>query len=381
MKVQLYQVAGGECHTPATEDLLLIERGGDHVTQYLKWSTLLASLDISKTYVDAQDALFVKLDGSRSMTGALVLANDPLNDLEATTKRYVDAWAVTVEGELAGRLSLAGGTMQNPIFLSGDPTEDLHAATKHYVDATAAAVAAAQLAGKLDLAGGTMTGELILFSDPMTAMAAATKQYADQREQAARDYADTKLSKAGGQMTGSLILTGAVSGDPFEAVAKMYVDGLADGLYGQIATVNATASAALPIAGGTMTGALVLSADPAEALEAATKQYVDNHASTPTAGTTNYAASLALDFNGNSYQTIALAGDLSITGTNNKATAKTITIRLVGDGSIRSLAFPASWRFFGIKPTTLAANKEAILSLTCFGANETDVRAAFSAEQ
>ena len=36
---------------------------------------------------------------------------------------------------------------------------------------------------------------------------------------------------------------------------------------------------ALPLSGGTMTGPLVLSGDPAEDLEAATKQYVDNHTS------------------------------------------------------------------------------------------------------
>lgn len=41
------------------------------------------------------------------------------------------------------------------------------------------------------------------------------------------------------------------------------------------AAAQATANAALPKAGGTMTGALVLNADPSSALHAATKQYVD----------------------------------------------------------------------------------------------------------
>ena len=35
--------------------------------------------------------------------------------------------------------------------------------------------------------------------------------------------------------------------------------------------------ASLPLAGGTMTGSLILAADPAQPLEASTKQYVDNH--------------------------------------------------------------------------------------------------------
>lgn len=41
-------------------------------------------------------------------------------------------------------------------------------------------------------------------------------------------------------------------------------------------SAKTTANAALPKAGGTMTGTLNLAADPVNALEAATKQYVDN---------------------------------------------------------------------------------------------------------
>ena len=43
----------------------------------------------------------------------------------------------------------------------------------------------------------------------------------------------------------------------------------------ELTTTTATANAALPKAGGTMTGAIVLPADPSTALQAATKQYVD----------------------------------------------------------------------------------------------------------
>lgn len=45
-----------------------------------------------------------------------------------------------------------------------------------------------------------------------------------------------------------------------------------------LAAVSATSSAALPKAGGTMTGALILAADPTASLGAATKHYVDNAA-------------------------------------------------------------------------------------------------------
>ena len=47
------------------------------------------------------------------------------------------------------------------------------------------------------------------------------------------------------------------------------------GITDELTTTTATANAALPKAGGTMTGAIVLPADPSTALQAATKQYVD----------------------------------------------------------------------------------------------------------
>jgi hypothetical protein len=87
------------------------------------------------------------------------------------------------------------------------------------------------------LAGGTMTGGLTLPNDPSTALQAATKQYVDAH-----------------------------------AVADAPSDG---NLYGRM---NAAWTAAVPIAGGTMTGALELSGDPSAASQAATKNYVDTHA-------------------------------------------------------------------------------------------------------
>jgi hypothetical protein len=89
----------------------------------------------------------------------------------------------------------------------------------------------------LPLAGGTMTGGLTLPNDPSTPLGAATKQYVDAH-----------------------------------AVADAPSDG---NLYGRL---SGAWQAAVPIAGGTMTGALVLSGDPSAASQAATKNYVDTHA-------------------------------------------------------------------------------------------------------
>jgi len=85
-------------------------------------------------------------------------------------------------------------------------------------------------------------------------MQAATKQYIDTQ-------VGTALPKSGGTVTGVL----NVSGDPATALqvaTKRYVDG-------QVAT-------ALPLSGGNLSGPLTLAADPNSELQSATKRYVDS---------------------------------------------------------------------------------------------------------
>lgn len=64
-----------------------------------------------------------------TMTGPLILSADPVSDMEAATKKYVDE-----HGGGGPYLPLSGGTMTGPLILPGDPTEDNQAATKKYVD-------------------------------------------------------------------------------------------------------------------------------------------------------------------------------------------------------------------------------------------------------
>ena len=74
-----------------------------------------------------------------------------------------------------------------------------------------------------------------------------------------------KLNLTGGSMTGNLILN-ADPTVPFQAATKNYVDNL----------VTTASSKAVQISGSTMTGPLILSGNPTVPLQAATKQYVDN---------------------------------------------------------------------------------------------------------
>lgn len=73
-----------------------------------------------------------------------------------------------------------------------------------------------------------------------------------------------KVNKAGDTMTGPLVLPGDPT-QPMEAATKQYVDQHGGGASGDF----------LPLSGGTMTGPITLAADPTTAMEAATKQYAD----------------------------------------------------------------------------------------------------------
>jgi hypothetical protein len=152
--------------------------------------------------------------------------------------------------DLSGYLQLAGGTMTGALTLAADPTSNLQAATKHYVDIQSAfpeAPTDGSVYGRqgsttswqkaVPLAGGTMTGLLVLSADPTAANGAATKHYVD---------------------------------------ANAITDAPADGYsYGR--NTNAWGRV-VPLAGGTMTGFLTLSADPTANLHAVTKQYADTKA-------------------------------------------------------------------------------------------------------
>jgi hypothetical protein len=283
-----------------------------------------------------------------TLTGPIILSGDPAVALGAATKQYVDTHTFAdapSDSSSYGRrngiwskvLDLSGGTMAGPLTLAADPTGALQAATKQYADIHPFADAASDgsfyarfngsWAKVLGLAGGTLTGPLALASDPTVATQAATKNYVDNavagggggggipdapsdgfaygRRNAAWI---TVLQLAGGTMTGALLL----QGDPTTALGaatKQYVDshgGLVDApndgsAYGRLSGVWAKV---VPLAGGTLTGPLILAADPSTALGAATKQYVDGHgfADAPNDGSTygrkNLGWSKALDLAG-----------------------------------------------------------------------------------
>lgn len=241
----------------------------------------------TKTYVDAQAALKVAKAGD-TLTGFLTLHAAPASSMQAANKGYVDTVLTTHAGDAALHLTSAQNTLIDAITAS--------AAEINYNVGVTSGVQA-QLNSKLGLAGGTMTGDITLASTPVGSMGAVNKGYVDTQDA-------LKVAKAGDTLTGFLTLHAAPTA-ALHASSKGYVDSavsthaadatlhitaaqntLIDGITATAAEINYNVgvtsavqtqlNAKLALAGGTMTGALTLAADPAAALQAATKQYADN---------------------------------------------------------------------------------------------------------
>jgi hypothetical protein len=290
----------------------------------------------TKQYVDntvgraliSGSAIFVQLSGS-IMTGPLTLSAAPLTNMQAANKQYVDD-SISSAVEAAPYLPLVGGTLTGPLVLAADPTVAAQAATKKYVDDNSAggigdAPYNTNVYGRssgawvqaLAITGGTLTGVLILSADPVNTLDAATKQYVDNSINNGLAGSGF-LPLSGGTMTGPLLL----AADPtvnLGTSTKQYVDNkgatiapLMNGTaaagvnttysrsdhthpsdtsrypisnpagYQTSAQVTASLASYLPLVGGTLSGALVLNADPTVNLGAVTKQYVDSNLTTPT---------------------------------------------------------------------------------------------------
>jgi hypothetical protein len=162
-------------------------------------------------------------------------------------------------------LSAPGGiTAGNPITLPSDPTTALQASTKQYVDAQ---VATAGNGRFLPLAGGTMSGPLEIDNPgSFTLYGPALFQYNSQTipAEAGGLAIQWNLTNGGGEI---VFFNTGVGGNPgFD--------------FRRITGASASVRLAYLDPNGTLTlaGPVVLPADPTTAMQAVTKQYVDQHA-------------------------------------------------------------------------------------------------------
>ena len=286
---------------------------GDGTTAFLTLPYASASSTTINTATQTALNAKVALSGD-TMTGLLVLSGDPSAALGAATKQYVDNINSTLTTSISGKLATTGGTLTGFLTLSADPSSALHSATKQYVDAGDAL--------KVAKSGDTMSGFLTLSADPTSALHAATKQYVDGGAYqtsvgGSATYAGKVVKlNASGVLDSSLVAVSSVylgtvnltttytlsgsysignyfavsttgtvdsswnthlNGSPSTCGAGQFIIYSATGKWDLVGDTSSSSAITgkLDKAGGTMTGALILNADPATALGAATKQYVD----------------------------------------------------------------------------------------------------------
>jgi hypothetical protein len=156
-----------------------------------------------------------------------------------------------------------------------------------------------------------------------------------------------------------------------EAPASTVTDGrvaVFDGTTGKLLKqASVLVTDLLALSGGTMTGAIVTD-----------KQVQTTLATLGTSGT------ITVDLTASMLQTTGtLTGNITSLVTSNRAAGRSATLRIINGATNRTVAYSASWRWVGTKPAsgfTLNANKIGILTLTAFGANETDIVAAWAVE-
>ena len=99
-----------------------------------------------------------------------------------------------------------------------------------------------------------------------------------------------------------------------------------------------------------------------------------------THSTLTYGATTNLDLDADGFQTVSLTGNITFT-TSNRAAGRSNTVRIVSDGSSRTLTFPVGWTFLGAAaPTSIAASKTAVLTVTFFGTADSDAVAAYAVQ-
>jgi hypothetical protein len=105
---------------------------------------------------------------------------------------------------------------------------------------------------------------------------------------------------------------------------------------------------------------------------------VTNSVNTPTK-TLVYDDSTKIDFKTNKFQQITLTDTLVLISKNLSPGAQ-VDLRITGAGASKSLTFPATWKFMGTKPTSLAANKTALLVMRSYSNSDGNVICVYSVE-
>lgn len=108
-------------------------------------------------------------------------------------------------------------------------------------------------------------------------------------------------------------------------------------------------------------------------IKATLKSYFDTlYNPTEVYGTITYSSSISIDFNTTATtQIISATGNLTITGTTNRAQGKSKRLRITNTtGSPINLSYP-SWVTYGLVPSSIGPNKTLIITLDCISSTQT----------
>jgi len=166
----------------------------------------------TKNYVDVNISIHAQNTNLHLTTEEKQLLQNLV--IQNTNSEYLSGLTGNIQAQLDSKVSKAGDTMTGPLTLSGDPTQNLHAATKQYVDNSITAHAS-----NLDI---HVTPEQNALLDALTVTATEINRLAGVTSNV-QTQLDSKLPLAGGTLTGSLILKGDPT-QPLEAATKQYVD-------------------------------------------------------------------------------------------------------------------------------------------------------------
>jgi hypothetical protein len=93
-----------------------------------------------------------------------------------------------------------------------------------------------------------------------------------------------------------------------------------------------------------------------------------------------YASNMNINFQSFAGKRVSLAGNVVFSGSGYLFGAYVI-VRIVCDGTNRTLGFPSGWKFVGsAAPASINANKTALLQVWSFGTTEADVVAQYIVE-
>lgn len=93
-----------------------------------------------------------------------------------------------------------------------------------------------------------------------------------------------------------------------------------------------------------------------------------------------YATNVSINFQTFGGKRLTLGGNVTFSATGHLFGAY-VVMRIVCDGTLRTLGWPAGWKWVGsAAPANIAASKTALLRLWCFGTNDAEVVAQYVVE-